>query len=693
MQEQYESLSENSNCMKSQLKTKRPISKVLFKQALHSFINQFSQKMLNKKSHISILAVIISAILISGGYLYYGYSARQIRAEKGEELKAIAELKISQLVQWKKERTTDAKQMSTAPVLSKWLEEWLQEKNKNKNEQSIKQRLSFSQMENGYESIIISSVKGEFLLTEGSGIEQIDDSTSVKIIESIKKDQITFTDFYHCNTHQSIHFDIIAPIKNEHHTTIACMILRIDPTKNIYPIIQKWPTPSKTAETILVKKAGDSVLYLNELRHQKNTKLKLAFSLSRKDIPAVQAVLGTIGIFTGKDYRGVEVISYLSQVPGTDWYMVSKIDSNEILSELNILSTAIALFVLILMALLSLGFAYIYQSRQRNIYRDLWQVQEEFKITIQSIGDAVITTDKNGKIKYLNPVAELLTGWSLAIAIGEKLENVFKIINEETRNTVDNPVEIVLREGVVVGLANHSLLIAKDGTEKPIADSGAPIKNEKGDIVGVVLVFRDQTEERKILQQIKTSEEKFRNLFEEHAAVKLIIDPETRNIIDANKAALAFYGYSKEELTAMNLNQLNTFSLEEIKNAIEKVRTNQQNFFEFRHRLRDGSIKDVAIFSSSIEVDRKIYLHSIIQDTTKRKQAEIMLQLLRRAIEQNPVTIVITNKEGYIEYVNPKFSELTGYTAEEVKGQNPRILQSGEHSQMFYKDLWDTILA
>lgn len=678
--------------MKNKHKTPKQTQIGMPKHDLNSFVDYSSRSLRFKKSHFVLLAVIISALLIWGGYLYYGYSAGRIRDEKGDELRAIAELKISQLVQWQKERITDAKQISTAPLLIDWLEKWLQDKNQI-SEQKMKERMAFFQNEKSFESIIIASPEGKFLISKGSSIDQIDDSTKVKVIEAVKHHQITFTDFYHCNTHKNIHFDIIAPIKNSNNTTIACIILRVDPTKNIYPIIQKWPTPSKTAETVLIKKVGDSVLYLNELRHQKNVNLRLTFSLSRKDLAEVQAALGTTGIFNGKDYRGVEVLSYLSPVPETDWIVVSKVDTNEILSELNIISIAITLFVLILMFLLSLGFAWIYQFRQRNMYKNLWQAQEEFKTTIQSIGDAVITTDNNGKVKYLNPMAGQLTGWSVADATGENIENVFKIINEETRNTVDSPVEKVLKEGAIVGLANHTLLISKDGTEKPIADSGAPIKDEEGKIVGVVLVFRDQTEERKILRQIRTSEEKFRNLFVEHAAVKLIIDPETSKITDANKAALAFYGYTKDELTAMYISQLNTYTLDEIKNAIEKVRTNQQNFFEFRHRLKNGSIKEVAIFSSSVEIDGKIYLHSIVQDITKRKQAETKLQLLSRAIDQNPVTIVITNKEGFIEYVNPKFSELTGYTAEEAIGQNPRILQSGAHSQRLYEELWETILA
>src|SRR5204862_6396130 len=117
-------------------------------------------------------------------------------------------------------------------------------------------------------------------------------------------------------------------------------------------------------------------------------------------------------------------------------------------------------------------------------------------VTLSSIGDAVITTDTQGSVTYLNPVAVSLTGWTQEEAAGISLGIVFKIINEDTRETVENPATRALREGLVVGLANHTLLVAKDGTERPIDDSAAPIRNNRQEIAGVVLVFRDVTEQR-----------------------------------------------------------------------------------------------------------------------------------------------------------------------------------------------------
>ncbi|MCJ8501547.1 PAS domain S-box protein [Desulfatitalea alkaliphila] len=131
--------------------------------------------------------------------------------------------------------------------------------------------------------------------------------------------------------------------------------------------------------------------------------------------------------------------------------------------------------------------------------------EETLRATLHSIGDAVISTDMEGLVVAMNPVAEALTGWSDKEAAGQPIETVFRIINEQNRQPVESPVSNVLKTGHVVGLANHTLLLAKDGREVPIADSGSPIRNDAGEITGVVLVFRDQTEERNTLQALASN--------------------------------------------------------------------------------------------------------------------------------------------------------------------------------------------
>jgi len=190
---------------------------------------------------------------------------------------------------------------------------------------------------------------------------------------------------------------------------------------------------------------------------------------------------------------------------------VAKVDASEILSEARYRLGIVVLFAALFIVLAASVTAYGYRYRQVGLYRDLYRSEREqraalseFRTTLYSIGDAVITTDMGGLVKQMNPVAERLTGWQEAEARGKSMGEVFRIVNEETRAKVEDPVARVLREGLVVGLANHTLLIAKDGSQRPIADSGAPICDESGAITGVVLVFQDQTQSQRRLDERET---------------------------------------------------------------------------------------------------------------------------------------------------------------------------------------------
>ena len=147
---------------------------------------------------------------------------------------------------------------------------------------------------------------------------------------------------------------------------------------------------------------------------------------------------------------------------------------------------------------------------RRRAEERLRRERERLHVTLASIGDAVIATDREGRITLLNPVARALTGWPQEEARGRPMGEIFRIVHEQTRQPAEHPVERVIREGVVVGLANHTLLIARDGAETPIEDSAAPILDAEGDIIGVVMVFRDVTEERAARAEVREAADRLR---------------------------------------------------------------------------------------------------------------------------------------------------------------------------------------
>jgi PAS domain S-box-containing protein len=233
-------------------------------------------------------------------------------------------------------------------------------------------------------------------------------------------------------------------------------------------------------------------------------------------------------------------------------------------------------------------------------------------------------------------------------------------------------------------------IIRLDGSEVWVECRGQPINYK--DREGALIFLRDISARKKAEQEVAASETNFYNTFQNHSAVKLIFDPDNGNILDANKAASRFYGWTVEELRKMNMSQINTLPFETFRKELRNAGAENVHF-NFKHRLSSGKIKNVEVFSSIININGKPVRHSIVHDVTEKKQTENQLRLLSRSVEQSPVSTVICDLKGNIEYSNPVFETTTGYSLKEIKGKNPRILKSGHHSVSFYRDLWETILS
>ena len=216
---------------------------------------------------------------------------------------------------------------------------------------------------------------------------------------------------------------------------------------------------------------------------------------------------------------------------------------------------------------------------------------------------------------------------------------------------------------------------------------------ENGKIVRVQGALQDISRIRTAEQKSREMEEKYRESFQKHVAVKLIIDSHTGDIVEVNDAATRFYGWTAAEMKKMNISQINTLSPEKIKKEMARARKDVNVYYNFRHRTASGKIKDVEVYSSKITTGGKEHFHCIVHNVTQRKRAEKQLNLLSRAIEQSTVSVVITDASGKVEYVNPQFKKTTGYTYKEIRGKTLSFLKSGHHPREFYADLWETILS
>lgn len=328
----------------------------------------------------------------------------------------------------------------------------------------------------------------------------------------------------------------------------------------------------------------------------------------------------------------------------------------------------------------------------------MYEKEENLRITLNSIGDAVISTDSESHIVHMNPVASRLTGWSESEARGKSLETVFRIINEYTKEMVQSPAKKVMAEGVIVGLANHTLLISKNGEEIPIADSGAPIKNREGDVSGVVLVFRDQSEERAVQKSLVESEERFRKTII-NAPFPIMVHNEEGEVVFINDVWTEITGYTREEIPTLANWSEKAFGVQKNSGVKEFAGwydlDKRVDKGEYRVKTKAGEIRVWLFSAAPVEntARGKRQVISMAIDITERKRAEQELKRLAEAVQQASEAIVITSTDGTMIYANPAFTRITGYQPEEIIGQTPRLLKSGQQEASFYRKLWETILA
>jgi PAS domain S-box-containing protein len=302
--------------------------------------------------------------------------------------------------------------------------------------------------------------------------------------------------------------------------------------------------------------------------------------------------------------------------------------------------------------------------------------EEQLAVTLNSIGDAVIATDADAKVVRLNPVAEQLTGWTQAEAAGRPVQEVFNIISQDTRETAVIPVMATLAHGTVQGLANHTILIARDGSECAIADSCAPIRDRDEQVVGAVLVFRNVSKEYAVQQALRDSAALVETIL--NTVVDGIVTIHARGgmVETMNPSAERMFGYAAAELTGKNFSLLipeldrdqREGSLEHY-SASDEARASGLGR-EVVGRRKDGSVFPLEIAVSEMWLRDQRYFTGILRDITTRKQAEEAL--LKAGALQNAIfnsanfSSIATDAKGVIQIFNVGAERMLGYAAADV---------------------------
>lgn len=434
---------------------------------------------------------------------------------------------------------------------------------------------------------------------------------------------------------------------------------------------------------------GVKVLSVNGIKPDFNTINDGVYPLTR---PLFMVTNG----YPRKDSPVYDFISFSRRPEGIDlikqlgWFGPSRVPLSILLKEIfyDYWQLAVALIIVLLSLIafsiyssrLNVALRQVVSKRDEEIVQRkkaeaaLRESEENLRITLYSIGDAVITTDVNGLVQNMNPIAEELTGWSLRDAKNKPLTEVFVIVNAKTRKTVENPIEKALRNGKIVGLANHTVLISKTGQEYQISDSAAPVKDCNGEIKGVVLIFRDVTEEYEMQRLLRENEEKQRLFLENFLGIAYQLEYNTFKPLLFQGSVENITGYKAGDFIGGKVLWTEVVHTKDLKFVLsERYKLmNVDNYVarsEYRIINKNGETKWIYDIARCLKYeDGTGIIQGSIYDITDRKKTEEALkeseQRYRGLVENSPIGIISIDKKGRILHINPTLESILGNVVE-----------------------------
>ena len=622
---------------------------------------------------ISIFLSLVIGILIVG-LLFYQKQQEHIKIDAENSLTAIADLKAGQIAQWRKERLSDASLVYNNAAIARQVESYFKGSEKSGQKQDLLKFIKSFQEQAGYKSVLLLDTKRNIRLAVSNHDNSICSYGPLVLREPFLNRQVTLSDLHRSKNIAYVHMDLTVPLlsPDRHDSTIIGMlVLRIDPNDVLFPLIQTWPTPSRTSETLLLEQDGDSIVYLNELRHQNNTTLTLRLPISNEQLPASMAVRGIKGIVEGIDYRGVPVLAAIRPIPDSPWYMNAKVDREEIYAPLRSQAwiAAIAMFLFILLAGGIMG---VWWRHQRAIfYRDKYLAELErqalikhFDYIIKYANDSTLLIDMNGKIVEANDQACRMYGYTR-----EELSRIYfrDLRSQQTRSQVEKQMKQVEEQSGLLFETEH---VRKDGTVFPVEVSSRFIKIE-----GVRFyqsIIRDITERKQAEEALKESESRSRNIIETSKDGIIFFDGKTQKVLFGNGTMAELLGCSKEDLAGRSLQSLHpSEAWASVEQEFQKHMSGKLSLSTGIPVLRNnGSIFYADISSSFITLEGKSFFSGFFRDVTERKQAEEAIhkseERFKNLSDLLPEIVFEMDNKGNLTFINRQGFKTFGYKEEDL---------------------------
>jgi PAS domain S-box-containing protein len=574
---------------------------------------------------ILFLIFILSAL--AGGIVFYKYQKETLLDEKVRELSAISDLKVRQISQWRFERIADANFIRENIARDqKWV--LFTRKDEEALISSGMMRVLKSLTRNyDYNSAAILDRNGTVKFKYPAD-DSISFSYPPAVLNSLARSRKGMLMDVENHSESFVHLDVIAPVtgENPNDTTIMGFIsLRIDPSRVLYPILRLWPSSSQSAETMIVRKDGDSMIYLSELRSSPAPEKVQKYPATHSRLATSMAVKNISETTDGVDYRNVRVVASMKKIPGTGWHMIAKIDRDEVISGLT--KQMKIVFMTLLMFILSIGLflGFILWNQRVRFYREKYEDElnrlalfTHFDYILKFANDIILLLDNELHVVEANDRAldeYMLTRDEL---IGKNL----KIVQaSETLDGIDNQLQKVHDEGDSTFETIH---LRKDGTGFPVEISARLVGIEGTQYIQ--FIGRNITDRKLVEANLRESELRFRKIFEE-SPFPMVITAKDFGILRANASFCTMTGYKEEELKMHTLSEL-TYPDDAAEDQLNLMKLVAGDFpvyhVEKRYLRKDGSI---ILGSSTISIVRnnldeaQIFI-GMIEDITQKKKAE-----------------------------------------------------------------------
>ena len=367
------------------------------------------------------------------------------------------------------------------------------------------------------EALLISPDRA-ILLAAGEGPQQVAPALHRAIAAALASHEAVFSDFYRMKNGPAVYVDAVEAVRDAAGHPLAVVAIRNDASSYLFPMIQSWPLPSRSAETLLVQRDGEEVVYLNKLRHRNDSAPSMRQPLSRLEITSVQAVLGKRGIFEGKDYRGVSVLSDLRAVPNSPWLIEAKVDLEEIFAESRFRALAICLIVGAFVMMFAALIAFLYRQwnadiaeRNREAEQGKLAAVHEMQAILQAALDIsqigiAIADAPSGKLRYVNDAGLLIRGsdrQSVVTGVGvDQYVSSWQIFDLDGRplDRDEVPLARAIRYGETCSL--EFIIRRAVGDDRIVQANAAPIRDARGKVAAAIVVFMDITEGKQVQEEL-----------------------------------------------------------------------------------------------------------------------------------------------------------------------------------------------